>query len=103
MSTDFPPLPTLDARVAALERLTGILHARIEQLSLDMNASFKQQAVTQVAFEKRVDEQFSALRSEMNARFEVVDKRFTQMEANMADGFARIIAMIDERLPPKQV
>ncbi len=42
----------LEARLNVQERTTAMLSVRVEELSLDMAASFRQQAEYQIAFER---------------------------------------------------
>ena len=94
--------PRIEARVSAQERMQTILHARLEELSEDMLASFKQQLAEQAQFEQKVD-----------ARFDQVDSRLDKIEATMAtkeditvlekrvlDAFQQLLTVIDQRLPP---
>ena len=84
MSTDYPPLPSIDARVQALERLTTTLNARIEQLSQDMSASFRQAAMYQ------------------EHRFNLLEEQIAQMKHEILAAFSQLLAVIDTRLPPKE-
>lgn len=69
--TDLPPI---EARIGAQERQSSFLHARIEELSLDMLASFRQQADYQLQTERKID-----------ARFDQLEKRLAEMEARIID------------------
>ena len=101
MSTE---LPRLESRVSAQERMQTILHARVEELSEDMTASFGQQAAYQVQFEQKVDARFD----QVDARFNGIDVRLDKIEANMVamegrilDAFQQLVTIIDTRLPPQ--
>jgi hypothetical protein len=83
-------LPRLEARISAQERLTTMLHARVEELSQDMDASFKQLAGYQVGTERKID-----------AHFDEVKTQMASMEGRILDAFQQLIAMIDTRLPPQ--
>lgn len=91
MSTDYPPLPSIDARVQALERLTTTLNARIEQLSQDMSASFRQAAAYQLQTERKIE-----------ARFDAVDASIASMKSEILTAFGQLLTIIDTRLPPKE-
>jgi hypothetical protein len=85
MSTDFPPLPSLDARMQAQERLSTILHARIEQLSQDMQASFSQLAAYQIQTEQRIAEQFAQ-----------VERNRAAMEDRILGAFQNLMDVVSE-------
>ncbi len=120
-------LPRLESRIGAQERITTLLHARIEELSQDMTASFRQQANYQIDFEHKIDARFNEIDArfdKVDARFDKVDARFNKIEASMAtkgdmialesrvearivaletrmlDAFKQLIATIDARIPP---
>lgn len=80
-------LPRLEARVSAQERLQTIAYARIEELSEDMNASFKQQAAYQVQLEQKIDARFDKVDArfdKVDARLDKMDARFNEIESKMA-------------------
>jgi predicted nuclease with TOPRIM domain len=61
-------------------------YARMEEISDDMNASFKQQAAYQVQLEKKIDARFDkvdARFTEIDARFDKVDARFNEVDAHL--------------------
>lgn len=98
MGTDFPPLPSVDARVQALEHLTTTLNARIAQLSLDMASSFRQAAAYQLQTERKLEE-----------RFDIVDASMARLQADMGAmkdeilaTFQQLLTVIDTRLPQKK-
>lgn len=66
--------------VSAQERLQTIAYARIEELSEDMNASFKQQAAYQVQLEQKIDARFD----KVDGRLDKMDARFNEIESKMA-------------------
>jgi hypothetical protein len=72
-------LPRLEARVSAQERLQTLAYARMEEISEDMNASFKQQAAYQVQLEQKIDARFD----KVDVRFDKVDARFDKMDARL--------------------
>ena len=78
-------LPSLEARMSAQERMTTILHARIEELSRDMTASFQQLADYQIATERKLD-----------ARFDKVEAEIASIKATMAT--KEDIATLEHRL-----
>jgi outer membrane PBP1 activator LpoA protein len=80
--------PGLEARVGAQERQMTMLHARIEELSQDMDTSFRQLAAYQVATERKID-----------VRFDEVRAQITDMEGRILDAFQQLIALIDTRFP----
>lgn len=100
MSTDFPPLPSIDARMQAQERLSTILHARIEQLSQDMQASFHQLAAYQIQAEKRMDERFDAIESRLEGMATKQD--LTTMEDRILGAFQNLMNVIEDRLPKQE-
>ena len=66
----------LEARVSAQERQQVILNARIEELSQDMNTSFKQLVDYHIETERQIDTRFS----QVDERFSQVDERFNQVD-----------------------
>lgn len=52
MSTNLPPI---EARIAAQERIQTILNARIEELGIDMQASFRELATYHEQLDARLD------------------------------------------------
>jgi uncharacterized coiled-coil protein SlyX len=104
-------LPRLEARISAQEHLTVILHARIEELSQDMDASFDKLAKYQIDMEQKLDARFDGIESHMatkedvatlGSRIDKIEAQIASMEGRMFDAFQQLIAMIDTRLPPKQ-
>jgi exonuclease VII large subunit len=93
MSTDFPPTPSIDARVQALERLTTTLNARIEQLSQDMSASFRQSVTYQEHRFKLLEEAMASLASKDD---------LAAMKNEILSAFKQLLTVIDARLPPKE-
>lgn len=104
-------LPRLEARISAQEHLTVMLHARIEELSQDMDASFDKLAKYQIETERTIDARFD----EVKSRFDKVEADISEIKAQMAtkenvaaleksmlDAFQQLITMIDTRLPPQQ-
>ena len=80
-------LPRLESRIGAQERIATFLNARIEELSQDMTASFKQQVNYQIDFEHKTDAHFNEIDARFNkvdARLDKVDARLDKIEANMA-------------------
>ena len=75
-------LPRLESRIGAQERIATFLHARIEELSQDMNASFKQQVNYQIDFEHKID-----------AHFDEIDARFDKVEGDIAAVKENMVAM----------
>lgn len=57
--------PRLEARVRAQERMQNMLHARIEELSEDMNDSFKQLADYQIQTERKIGARFDKIETNM--------------------------------------
>ena len=89
------PLPRLEARVGAQERLTSYLHARIEEMSQDMTIGFKQQTEYQAAMERRLDARANEISRQLSESFDQLaqyqiamenelDARFTKIESQMA-------------------
>ena len=99
MSTE---LPRIEARVSAQERMQTILHARIEELSQDMIASFRQQAEYQVQLEQKVDARFDKIEADMATKGDVVALKedVAALEKRMLDAFQQLLTVIDQRLPP---
>lgn len=95
MSTE---LPRLEARIGAQERMTTILHARIEELSQDMSASFRKLAEYQVQTERKIDARFDKIEADLAS----VKADMAGMETRILDAFKQLIALIDSRLPPAQ-
>ena len=104
-------LSRLQARIGAQERMSTILHARIEELSQDMTASFQQQVDYQIQFEKKVDERFN----KVDERFDkieatmakkddlvVMQKKIDSMEIRILDAFKQLLTVIETRLPAPQ-
>jgi outer membrane murein-binding lipoprotein Lpp len=81
MGTDYPPTPSQEARIQALERLTTTLNARIEQLSNDMARSFRQQ----VTYEEQ--------------RFNQLENKIDSMKTEILDAFTQLLTIIKTRLP----
>jgi uncharacterized coiled-coil protein SlyX len=96
-------LPRLEARVGAQERMVTILNARIEELSQDMTASFRELADYQVQTERKMAARFDKIDADMvNIRANMVTKEdMSAMETRILDSFKQLIAMIDTRLPPQ--
>ncbi len=105
------PLPGIEARIGAQERLTTMVHARIEELSQDMGASFNQLAKYQIATERTLEARFN----QVDARFDKIEAHIATMatkedfaalkediaslEARMLDAFKQLVTLIDKRLP----
>jgi hypothetical protein len=105
MSTE---LPRLEARIGAQERMTTILHARIEELSQDMSASFRQLVEYQIQTERKIDTRFDKLeadvagvRVDMATKADLASVRadMASMETRILDAFKQLIALVDSRLP----
>jgi hypothetical protein len=108
-------LPRLEARVRAQERLTTMLHARIEELSQDMGASFDQLVEYQIATERKLDARFdkieaqiTSMENRMATKEDVASlearmatkEDVAALEARVLDAFQQLVTMIDTRLPP---
>lgn len=100
MSTDFPPTPSIDARVQALERLTTTLNARIEQLSQDMSASFRQAAAYQLQTERKIEARFDAIDASIARLASKED--MGAMKSEILSAFNQLLSILDTRLPPKE-
>jgi TolA-binding protein len=83
MSTDYPPVPSDQARIQALERLIVTLNARIEQLSIQMNQGFHQAYVFQ------------------DERFTKIEEELASMKGEILSAFNALLTMVDARLPKK--
>jgi chromosome segregation ATPase len=90
-------LPRLEARISAQEHLTVILHARIEELSQDIDASFDKLAKYQIETERTTAARFDKVDADINE----VKAQMASMETRMLDAFQQLITMIDTRLPPR--
>jgi chromosome segregation ATPase len=74
-------IPTLDARVRAQEYTQNMLHARIDEIVHDIDASYKDISKYFVATERDLDTRFG----KVDARFNLINTHLDQMEANTAD------------------
>src|SRR5258708_2518732 len=79
-------LPRLEARVGAQERLMTILHARIEELSQDMTASFRELADYQVQTERKMEARFDRIEATMATKDDL-----SAMETRILDAFKQLI------------
>ena len=82
-------LPKIESRISAQERMSTMLHARIEELSQDMTASFQQQVQYQAALERELD-----------FRFRNIDVRLDRLEAKMAT--KEDLASLEGRMASKE-
>ena len=97
-------LPRLEARISAQERMTTILHARIEELSQDMTASVEQLAKHLVHTDRTIEARFDKIEATMATKDDIASVRaeMATMEGRMLDAFKQLLTMIDTRLPPPQ-
>jgi len=100
-------LSRLKARIGAQERLTALLYARVEELSQDMTASFKQLAEYQVAFEQRIDARFDRIEATMATKEDIAAMATKEDIAAMAtkEDIAALTTRIDsieERMATKE-
>lgn len=104
--------PRLEARVSAQERMQTILHARIEELSEDMLASFRQQAAYQTQFEQQVETRFNQVDARLD-RIEAeigtiktdigtIKSDMVAMEGRILNAFQQLVTIIDTRLPSQE-
>src|SRR5436190_14391249 len=94
--------------MSAQERLTALLYARVEELSQDMTASFKQLAEYQIAFEQKVDTRFDRIEATMATKDDIVTltTQMAVMEARMDSMDERMatkddLAALEERMATK--
>lgn len=66
MSMEPPAPPRLEARVESLEKLSLALHARIVELSQDMQTSFRQVSDEQAQMERRIVERMDKLEAKID-------------------------------------
>lgn len=78
----------LEARISAQERTVTVLNGHIQELSRDMDASFKKLA----EYHKHNEEQIDLRFNEVDARFNEVDARFNEVDAR----FDRVDARLDK-------
>lgn len=108
-STDFPPAPSLDARVESLERLSMVLHARVAELGQDMKMSFGQQARLQVQSEEQISgqiaelgEKLAGLATKEELAGLATKEELAATEGRILDSFNQLLKVINERLPPPE-
>ncbi len=103
------PLPSLEGRVKAQEQLMSILFARIEDLSQDMNDSFRQLADYQIQNERKIEARFNQVEARLDrieatmaTKEDIASVRadMNAMEGRILDAFKQLIGMIESRLPP---
>src|SRR5579885_3301231 len=83
-------LPGIEARMSAQERMGAMLHARIEELSQDMSATFQQLVKCQLATDRELD-----------IRCRHIDAHLDRLEANTAT--KEDIASLEERIKENRV
>jgi archaellum component FlaC len=88
MSTNYPPTPSPDARLAALEKLYLSVNARIELLSQDIDKSFKQ-----------ADQYHEKRYQEIEEGIEGIKTEVIQLKTEVLNAFSQLLNMIDSRLP----
>lgn len=88
MGTDFPPTPSIDARVAMLER-------KFEQLSQDVIASFRLAAAGQLQTEQKLEQRFNTV----DASLARVQADMASMKTEILTAFNQLLTIIDTRLP----
>ncbi|MEO7022569.1 MAG: hypothetical protein ABI234_20635 [Ktedonobacteraceae bacterium] len=101
-------LQPLDARMRTQERLSAIFHSRLEGVSSDLNASFKELAKYQIQTEQSIETHFATTDGEIA----VIKDEITVIKATMAtkddlaasekrvlDAFRQLISMVETRLP----
>ena len=89
-----------------------MLHARIEELSEDINDSFKQLADYQIQTERKIDARFDKIETDIvtikgdvatiKEDIATIKGDMVAMEGRMLDAFKQLLVMIDSRLPPSQ-
>jgi hypothetical protein len=89
--------PRIEARVSAQERRQINIEARLEELSEDMVASFKQQLAKQAQFEQKVDARFDTIETKIATMATKED--IAGLEKRMLDAFQQLVAVIETRLP----
>jgi chromosome segregation ATPase len=101
-------LPRLETRISLQERRQIMLDARIEELSEDMTAGFKQQADYQIQTERKIASCYArieALSEDMTASFRQLASYHTQTERSIDSRFDKIeanIAAIEARMATKE-
>lgn len=78
----------LEARLDSLERLTLAMHARISELSLDMQTSFQQIAAEQLRNEQRLEAKLQAVKDEILSE---ISTKIEQSERRTLDAFEKLI------------
>ena len=79
--------PRIESRVSAQERRQLALDARIEELSEDMTASFKQLAGYQIKTEQQIDTRFDKIENRLDkieGRLDKIEGRLDKIETTMA-------------------
>ena len=118
-------LPGIEARIGAQERMSIVLHARIEELSQDMTVSFQQQVKYQAAIERELDirfrhidarldrlesrmatkEDLAALEDRLKGDMVSLEDRLrgdlASLEGRIFDAFKQLVTLIETRLPPQ--
>lgn len=95
MSTNLPPV---EARIAAQERLQTILSARIEELHLDMQASFRDLTTYHEHLEARLDR----IEANMATKDDIAETKadIAAMETRILGAFQQLLARLEPLLPP---
>lgn len=96
MSTHLPPV---EARIAAQERLQTILNARIEELAIDMQASFRDLG----AYHEHLDARLDRIEANMATKADIVEIKadMAAMETRILSAFEQLLARLDAHLPAK--
>jgi hypothetical protein len=77
------------------ERMQTILHARIEELSEDMTASFKQQTAYQVQLEQKIDARFDKIEATMATKEDIaaLEKRVLNVEQGIQQILQQLVTI----------
>jgi hypothetical protein len=89
--------PRIEARISAQERRQINIEARLEELSEDMIASFKQQLAEQAQFEQKVDARFDTIETKIATM--AMKEDIAGLEKRMLDASQQLVAVIETRLP----
>ena|SRR5216110_375338 len=94
--------PRIESRVSAQERRQLILDARIEELSEDMTASFKQLSEYLGKIEDRFDKIEATMATKEDLATMATKKELAAMENRILDSFKQLLAAINPQFPPSQ-
>ncbi len=112
-------LQSLDSRMRTQERLSAIFHSRLEDVSSDLDASFKELAKYQIQTEQSIETHFATtdgeiavikdeitvIKATMATKDDLVALESTMkgdlaaLEKRVLDAFRQLISMVETRLP----